>query len=286
MSHKGSLVLVSLLIASACSNKQDNTEPKESSPPPKLIRIAVIDTGIDLDLLKNSRSYCKDGHKDFTGFGLNDNHGHGTHISGIIDQYAKNFIFTPNVVESDINKVVVDYCQIIIKYFDPSLVGSNNLENTIKSFRWAIDQNVDIINYSGGGVDPSEEEKKLVIEALNKGIKVVVAAGNEASNLSADPCLHIEADKDKKLCRKEHPAKYGEYYPAMYDSRIYVVGNLVTSYSNEVSEKSNYGDPVTYWEVGAKVLSRLPGNKYGTMSGTSQATAIKSGKLIREMLTH
>ncbi len=246
----------------------------------KKIKVAVIDTGIDESLLKGN-SYCPEGHKDFTGVGMVDNHGHGTHISGIVDQYAKDFIFKPGKNFKDIDKLEIAYCQIIIKYYDPKQSYGDNLKQTIKSFKWAIEQNVDIINYSGGGTEYSKEENEVIQEALNKGIKVVAAAGNERSNI----------DKHK-------------YYPAMYDKRIYVVGNLVTNNTELIPKKSviegkttnllelkrdiaassNYGESINTWELGTSILSRLPRASYGYMTGTSQATAIKTGKLVREML--
>lgn len=271
-----------LIILISCHGLADVNLPKVHK-----IKVAVIDTGID-PLLMKSDSLCDSGHKDFTGKGLVDNHGHGTHISGIIDQYAKNVFVGQNGVSG---KQLEDtklsgYCQIIIKYFDPKAPNQDNLENTIKSFRWAIDQKVDIINYSGGGTDFSKEEQQLVLEALNKGIKFVAAAGNERSNI----------DKQK-------------YYPAMYDSRIIKVGNLVsnkvtvktgkrleleglklvtktyTIIERDIASSSNYGESINDWQIGTKVLSRLPGNSFGYMTGTSQATAVKTGKIVREMLS-
>lgn len=237
---------------------------------PRIIKVAVIDTGLSKELFDDG-SICKTGHKDFTGSGLEDRHGHGTHISGIIDQYAKNFFLMKNGNGADLKKIKIDYCQIIIKYFDPKAVNQDNLKNTVNSLRWAIDQKVDIINYSGGGTEFSKEERDLILEALDKGIKVVAAAGNERSNI----------DKHK-------------YYPAMYDKRIYIVGNLVKDIVNrkptstrdsDIASSSNWGESVNTWELGTNVLSRLPDQSFGYMTGTSQATAVKSGKLVREMVS-
>ncbi len=256
---------------------------------PKKIKVAVIDTGIDEQLLKGN-SYCSEGHKDFTDTGLKDNHGHGTHISGIVDQYAKNYIFKGGKRPSDIDKLQENYCQIIIKYYDPHQgMWADNLRQTIKSFKWAIEQKVDIINYSGGGTDFSQDEKQVIEEALSKGIKVVVAAGNEHCDLKGD-CNEYERDgdivlKDKKGKPILKKKRANTYYPALYDDRIYVVGNLVGP-DRKIASTSNYGDAVKYWEIGTNVLSRLPNMSYGYMTGTSQATAIKTGKLVREMLAN
>jgi subtilisin family serine protease len=252
--------LVILSVSSLCSADVGWARlPRKKKP----IVVAVIDTGIDQAMMSNN-SLCDSGHKDFTSTGLNDRHGHGTHISGLIDQYAKGYIFSWGKDNWHIDKINVDYCQIIIKYYDPKAQNSDNMRNTIEAFRWAIAQHVDIINYSGGGEVPSTTEKAVILEALNKGIKIVAAAGNEKSDI------------DKKS---------SHYYPAYYDKRIYIVGNLVED-GKHIAKSSNYGKSVNSWEIGTNVISKIPGHAVGTMTGTSQATAIKTGKLVHEMLTN
>lgn len=240
----------------------------------RLIKVAVIDTGLDLPLFDKSW-VCKTGHKDFTGGDLDDHHGHGTHVSGTIDQYAKNvFLNADDEKQKDLDNIETSYCQIILKYYDPTRPNSNNLENTISALHWAIEQNVDIINYSGGGLEFSDREKEAIEEALDKGIKVVVAAGNERSDIEQQP-----------------------YYPAAYDSRIIAVGslsettkcesNLAVHYSGHSGcrlPSSNYGKSIVNWELGSNIYSRLPGLKYGNMTGTSQAAAVRSGKIVRQLL--
>jgi len=112
---------------------------------------------------------------------------------------------------------------------------------------------------SGGGTEPSTEEKALVTEALNKGITLVLAAGNERSDLLSHP-----------------------YYPAMYDKRAIIVGNESRTHSRVPS--SNWG-PTVEWEIGENVMSYLPRGQ-GTMNGTSQATAVRTGKLVRQKLAN
>jgi len=205
------------------------------------IKVAVIDTGIDA---ASSHDLCTFGHKSFVNNSspLKDTHGHGTHIAGLISKYAGKG----------------DWCMVAIKY--------------------AIDLKVDYINISGGGFQPNDGEKALIIKALNKGIKVVVAAGNGDDN-------HVAVNLDKDC----------SYFPACYDKRILVVGNLKDTDSNpdfvtwsgeklSRAPSSNYGSYVKRWEVGTNVESTLPGNRRGRMTGTSQATAIVTGKLLNKAL--
>ena len=55
--------------------------------------------------------------------------------------------------------------------------------NLIDALRFAVEKNVDIINYSGGGPEPSMEELQILKQAEKKGILVVAAAGNEESDI-------------------------------------------------------------------------------------------------------
>lgn len=61
----------------------------------------------------------------------------------------------------------------------------------------------------------------------------------------------------------------------MYDKRIVVVGNK-DSFGTRI-KSSNYGKLVNRWEIGENQEA------YGiTLTGTSQATAVATGKLIGE----
>lgn len=196
---------------------------------------------------------CKFGHKDFTNgerlFEHDtknavpvDNHGHGTHIAGIIDSYGQ--------------KANVNYCLVIIKYYVPNAYDVDNLTRTILAVDYAKNIKADYINYSGGGALKSDEEIRAVKEYLDQGGKFLAAAGNEGSNLD-----------------------WRHFYPAQDDSRVISVG--------AVDDKgvrlpmSNYGEDVKRTELGLNVKV-CDGTKCMTMSGTSQATAIATGKLLAQ----
>lgn len=217
------------------------------------VKVAVIDTGFDfvsdwsgaiaVDPSLKKPKICKDGHEDFTGTGIKDNHGHGTHIAGLIAQYAGDS----------------DYCLIVMKFHDPAGEAGNSLKNTLKAFQKAIDLKVEMINYSGGGMDVNPDECKIIVKALDQGIIVVAAAGNESSNINKT-----------------------KFYPAMCDRRVKVVANInkdgtYGTLSNFTDNKKN--SVFLYKEVGMDAMSLLPDNSAGCMTGTSQATAILTGKI-------
>lgn len=222
--------------------------------------VAVIDTGID-PVLMSKPWICKTGHKDFSGVGdLKDRNDHGTHIAGLIEQYAKNVIISDRDSLKKLDESQEDFCIIVLKFYDPK--GPNDpLKASIKAVEWAIKQKVDIINYSAGGTEKDTREKLVWDLAISLGITTVVAAGNEKSNIDKKP-----------------------YYPAMYNSKsMFIVGNLENEVTRRIASSSNYGKSVNAWEKGVNVMSRVPGG-FGMMTGTSQATAIKTGKIVRQKL--
>lgn len=233
------------------------------------IVVAVIDTGIDInhpdiknnlwvnEAEKNGKpgvdddgNGCVDdihGCNFITGTGnLTDNHGHGTHIAGIIGAEGGNGI--------GISGVAPKVSLMILKYYDPKSPGSDNLKNTIKAIHYAIDKKVDIINYSGGGLDFSQAEYDAIKRANDAGILFVAAAGNEKSN----------SDK-------------AHYYPANYNLPNIISVTAINPDAN-VLQSSNYGMKTVHIAApGEAIYSTLPGGRYGTMTGTSQATAFVTG---------
>ena len=256
----------SIVLLASCTAFTPTSEDFPLDNKPRIV-VAVIDSGIK-DSLKDANFVCKTGNKDFTNTGLNDSHGHGTHISGLIDQYAKDIVFGENhsTIKSLLNKKI-DYCQLILKYWDP-IADDQNLEREIAALRYAITMKVDIINFSSGGDFYSVEEHEVIKEALDAGIKIVVAAGNGKSG---------EKGHDISVSEKH-------YYPACDDTRLTIVGN--TDEHGNVAFTSNFGSVVNAWEIGTQRLSLSTPKLAIYMTGTSQATAVRTGKIVHEMLSH
>lgn len=212
--------------------------------------VGVIDTGIQFDHpFLAGNIYVPKGKASTSNYGLDfsskatsttpvDVHGHGTHVSGII------------------KSVFPEVKILALKYYNPQASGQQNLESTIKALEYAVNSGVDIINYSGGGPEPSTEELRVLKLAEKKGIIVVAAAGNERSNID-----------DKK----------NAYYPASYGlSNIITVG--AHDEDMDIIPSSNYGkNSVDIAAPGHRIRSSIPHGGAGYMTGTSQATAFVSG---------
>jgi subtilisin family serine protease len=214
------------------------------------ITVAVVDTGVQFNhpFLKNNLIPSK-GKLGVSNYGMDfstkkpttspsDSHGHGTHVAGIV------------------KSIFPDVKILALKYYNPKASGQANLESTIKALEYAVDQNVDIINYSGGGPEASAAELAVLKKAEKKGILVIAAAGNERSNIDR---------------------KQNAYYPASYGlSNIITVG--AHDEGNKLISASNWGaKSVDIAAPGYRIKSAIPNNGAGFMTGTSQATAFVTG---------
>lgn len=178
-----------------------------------------------------------------------DVHGHGTHIAGIIAAVP---------TDTRITGICPGATIMPLKYYDNSGLGYNNLQNLVRAIQYATKMGAKIINYSGGGADSAPSEREAIKEALSKGILFVSAAGNESHDLSKTP-----------------------YYPASYPMDN-IVSVAAFAQDGQLLPSSNYGQPLPQLAApGLSVISTLPNGRYGTMSGTSQATAIVSGLAAR-----
>lgn len=171
---------------------------------------------------------------------LKDDHGHGTHIAGLIA--ADSSFFTGIAPGTKL---------MVLKYFDPKAPIGGNLMNSVRAIKYATQMGAHIINYSGGGFDASAAEKAALTEAREKGVLVVAAAGNESTNADAIG-----------------------FYPASYNlSNILSVAALGPDHKRLPS--SNWGPKsVQISAPGEQILSTFPNQQMAYMTGTSQATAV------------
>jgi hypothetical protein len=118
-----------------------------------------------------------------------DNHGHGTHIAGIVI-YGNEMAFHPKNGHrgfNDYDKICVGVHVFSCKFFDPTNKDNDNIKKTVDCIRIAINEKMDVINYSAGGVDANEDEYKAIRDFTKTGGVVVVAAGNEHKPLAEQP---------------------------------------------------------------------------------------------------
>jgi subtilisin family serine protease len=177
-----------------------------------------------------------------------DEHGHGTHVAGIIGAIAD----PKNGVSGVAHRVSI----MSVKYYSDANPGSVNLKNTVRAIQYAVDHGARIINYSGGGPEFSEDEYLAIKKAEAKGILFVAAAGNE----------HQNTDLQENY-----------YYPSAYRLSN-IISVAATDIRNNLLATSNWGKKrVDVAAPGENIYSTLPNGRFGYMSGTSQATAFVTG---------
>lgn len=223
----------------------------------KGVVVAVIDTGIapehpDIksNLWQDPKSKTKLYGWDFVKNKPNplDEHGHGTHVAGILGAAVNH--------KSGTAGVAPQISIMPVKYYSDKNTGAENLANSVKALHWAINHGAQIINYSGGGAEFSASELAALQRARDNDILVVAAAGNERQDIT-------------------QPQK--AYYPCAYNLENIICVTAI-DIRNNILPSSNWGKTrVDVAAPGENILSTVPSNQYAKMTGTSQATAFVSG---------
>lgn len=246
-----SLLVLSLLMFIACTDPYDAVggSPNKEKP----LVIAVIDTGFGYNNVGHEARLCKYGHKDFS---------HTRQFTmdyGTVDPVPRDFhghgTNVTGLIESQL-RGETNYCIVVVKFYEKGMSSGETLSALTRSIAYVGNIRAKLTNHSGGGPIYDAWEYKALVRYIKLGGTFVAAAGNEGNNLD---------DASKR------------YYPAQYDPRVVVVGN--ENLDGKRHHSSNYGSDVDRWELGVNMTA------YGiTMTGTSQATAIATGKIAREML--
>ncbi|MDE5781426.1 MAG: S8 family serine peptidase, partial [Lachnospiraceae bacterium] len=242
----------------------------------KKVIIALIDTTVDIyheDLYENIwvnnneipfDNIDNDGNgyiDDYNGWNFVINNGyvnsdadineHGTHCAGIIAA-GHNKVGVMGIAGNSNVKLMVL----------PALLSKrteNDINNVISAIKYAENNGADICNLS---FSFSEYSKELDDVIRNSNMLFVVASGNYSSDLGGG----IDLEKV-------------EQYPASFNYKnVITVANL--SDDMKIAYNSNYGkNTVDIGAPGEFIYSTLPKNRYGFMSGSSQAAPIVSGIL-------
>jgi len=220
------------------------------------IIVAVVDSGVDLrnpDLVGRLWVNPTASRRGKTVYGWNfvnnngnvqDQFGHGTHVSGVIAAAAGN---RKGIVGIDWNARIMPLRTLAAD-------GSGSLANAAAAIRFAVDHGARVINASWGSDLPDDDLYNAIAYADQKGVVLVTAAGNEGANSDVVPI-----------------------YPASYDlPNILVVAAIDPS--GDLASFSNYGlHSVDLAAPGVSIYSTYPPRTYGLLSGTSMAVPYVTG---------
>ncbi|HEY4238403.1 MAG TPA: S8 family serine peptidase [Kofleriaceae bacterium] len=110
----------------------------------------------------------------------NDDHGHGSHVTGTIAQVTNNGIGVAGIARN----VKIMPLKVL------SASGSGSVAGIADAIRYAADHGAKVLNMSLGGPLPSNVLKKAVKYAHDKGVTVVCAAGNESRQRVGYPAAY------------------------------------------------------------------------------------------------
>ena len=204
------------------------------------VRVAVIDTGIDLDhpdlRISGDVSFVSG-----TPTG-NDDNGHGTHVAGIIAALDNTLGTVGAASQAELYAV---------KVLDKS--GSGSWSSVISGIQWAVDNDMDIINMSLGSRSGSTALRNACDQAYAAGVLIVAAAGNDGSARST-------------IDRVIYPAKYYS---------VIAVGAVDRNLRR--ASFSSPGPAVEIAAPGVDIYSTYKNGDYSVLSGTSMASPHVAG---------
>jgi subtilisin family serine protease len=233
--------------------------------------VAVVDTGIDYlhedlaqNMWRNPGEVAANGLDDDGNGVIDDVHGynavadsgdpmddqyHGTHCAGTIGAVGNNGIGVTGV-----NWRVK---LMGVKFLNSE--GSGGSEEELRSYDYVLRMrqrgvNIVAISASYGGGGANEIALDYIRRLRDAGVLFIAAAGNESENNDSNPS-----------------------YPANYASENVISVGAVDQNGN-LAGFSNYGQQtVDIAAPGVSIISTVPGNQYGELSGTSMATPHVSG---------
>ena len=224
-------------------------------------KVAVLDTGMqythpDLkdnvwhnkhEIDDNGKDDDKNGYVDDY-YGLNaiagkgnaeDKDGHGTHVSGIIGARGNNAL--------GVSGLCWEATVMPVKFMNSQ--GQGSTSDAIAGMDYAIKMGAKIINNSWGGTAKSQSLENEIEHAEDKGVLLVVAAGNNSQDIDKDP-----------------------FYPADYTNGNILSIAAITA-SGSLASFSDFGSKnVDLGAPGDSIVSTYPTSTYKVLSGTSMAT--------------
>ncbi|MBR7133001.1 MAG: S8 family serine peptidase [Clostridia bacterium] len=174
---------------------------------------------------------------------------HGTHVAGIIGAQGNNEIGISGVCWN-VELVSLRICALAENgdvYF--------STESVTRAVNYATDNEIDILNISGGGYGFNGSYELNLISAINSfpGL-VVCSAGNEGTDNDVEPL-----------------------YPASHTCSNIISVTSSTEY-DQLGTSRNYGaTSVDLAAPGEGIHSTVPGNDYESLSGTSMAAPQVAG---------
>ncbi|MDX3659845.1 S8 family serine peptidase [Streptomyces sp. ID05-26A] len=215
--------------------------------------VAVLDTGYDPK--HPDLAGIVKGEKDFTGEGIVDTEGHGTHVASTVAGRGARYTGVARGADLLIGKV----CQAGGCPFDAILAG----------MQWAADSGAKVVNMSlgGGSGDGVSDPLEIAVNRLSaqKGTLFVVAAGNYGQNTpvaspaSADAALAVAS-----VSKQDGYSRFSQPGPRFKDYAV-------------KPDISAPGEDIVAARAAGTLADRAVDEHYARLTGTSMATPHVAG---------
>ncbi len=227
--------------------------------------VAVLDTGVayedferfhqlkdlkGIEFVKGYDFVDNDAH-------ANDDHGHGSHVTGTIAQATNNGEGVAGVARN----VRIMPLKVL------SASGSGSIGGISDAIRYAADNGAKVINMSLGGPFPSKALKQAVAYAHKKGVTVVCAAGNESRGKVGYPAAYPGAIAVSATQFDEATTFYSNYGKDI---------DIAAPGGNTQLDQNNDGQPDGVLQNTIKIGDPTTSDYFGYM-GTSMASPHVAG---------
>jgi subtilisin family serine protease len=220
------------------------------------IRVAVLDTGFNLDHPDfRGRAITA---ASFSGAPVEDIHAHGTHCIGTS--------CGPQKPVTGVRRYGIAFNAEIFagKVFNDDPRPSASTSNVLAGIEWAITQDCHVASLSlGVAINQKIEQYKTPMRrALNAGLLVVAAAGNNASRPDNPGFVEAPANSDAVMA------------VAAVDNKL-----MIAPFSARSSQITGDGGKVNIAGPGVRIFSSVPGaqGNHAFFDGTSMATPHVAG---------
>ena len=228
------------------------------------VKVGILDTGVDIvhsDLLGKVTAW---GEFDADGRQVpnsmpHDVEGHGTHVAGTIAGGNSSGQWIGVAPEAEL------CCALVVG------PGGGTDKQLLAGLSWVIEQDVDVISMSLGGLTLGPEVPatytEAIVRALRQGIPAIIAIGNEGSETSGSPGNDLFAVGVGATDHLDRPAGFSGGRTQIVSESDFIRPELLPlSYS-----KPEISAP------GVAVPSSIPGDTWSVLSGTSMATPHVAG---------
>jgi len=232
------------------------------------VKVAILDTGVgphpDLTIVDGFNALPG-------GIFYHDDHGHGTHMAGIIAARANGLGIIGAAPQASV---------VAVKVLDAS--GRGYLSDLIHGLQWIYNnqsqKQLRLVNMSLGFSEDSLPLQRAIHHLYERGIIMVASSGNSCSDSPGQEEGGGDEDEWETVCDApqttvKYPARYAE-----------ILAVTATDFDNQITDYSLAGLEVDIAApggvaTGARILSTHLGGGYGYGSGTSQAAAHVTGAL-------